>query len=334
MTIARDDLWNNYSPGKETKDTVVLEHFLLKYGPNVGNLSFFHCQEIQPQYPGYFNCSAEGEDITGFYIVSVPDLPTPIPNTCQVGIKVPVIFTALDDHNGTENLGDALNKGFEVEYLLDSTPCSDCYSSGGICESSLSDPGQFLCSCRDYDPQSYICPPPGMDSKLVLAIVFLFDLIAFALAVAVEQRRSTMENMNLEDFLIKPRNLWLKKSTINSYNSLNWLPKIAKVLKQVKQLGALRKTCFRHLLVIPKEVTFSAGVMHNLLLRQICIPGVTRDNEFHFLLGGKVAKFTKREFCLVTGLKFRVISDIFLKTYHVISGGIHARYFGGMRMCS
>ncbi|KAK2645729.1 hypothetical protein Ddye_020924 [Dipteronia dyeriana] len=138
-----------------------------------------------------------------------------------------------------------------------------------------------------------------------------------------------MENMNLEDFSIKLGNLCLKKSTINLYSSLNWLPEIAKVLKQVKQLGALRETCFGHLLAIPKEVTFSTGVMHNLLLRQICKPGVTRKDEFHFLVGGKVAKFTKREFCLVIGLKFGEMSDIFLKTYHVISGGIHDRYFGG-----
>ncbi|KAK2648779.1 hypothetical protein Ddye_016268 [Dipteronia dyeriana] len=68
--------------------------------------------------------------------------------------------------------------------------------------------------------------------------------------------------------------------------------------------------------------------MHNLMLRKICIPGVTREDEFHFLVGGKMEKFTKREFCLVTGLKFGVMSDIFLKTYHVISGGIHDRYFG------
>ncbi|KAK2648634.1 hypothetical protein Ddye_016123 [Dipteronia dyeriana] len=75
-------------------------------------------------------------------------------------------------------------------------------------------------------------------------------------------------------------------STGSRLSSLNGLPEIAKVLKQVKQLGALRKTCFGHLFAMPKEVTFSAGVMHNLMLRQICIPGVTREDEFHFLVGG------------------------------------------------
>ncbi|KAK2640623.1 hypothetical protein Ddye_028418 [Dipteronia dyeriana] len=93
-----------------------------------------------------------------------------------------------------------------------------------------------------------------------------------------------MENMNFEDFLIKPRNFWLNKSTTNLYSSLNGLPEIVMVLKQVKQLGELRKTCFGHLLAIPKEVTCSAGVMHNFMLRQICIPGVTREDEFHFLI--------------------------------------------------
>ncbi|KAK2662136.1 hypothetical protein Ddye_000710 [Dipteronia dyeriana] len=54
-----------------------------------------------------------------------------------------------------------------------------------------------------------------------------------------------MENMNFEDFLIKPRNFWLIKSTTNLYSSLNGLSEIAK----------------------------------------ICIPGVTREDEFHFLVG-------------------------------------------------
>lgn len=31
-----------------------------------------------------------------------------------------------------------------------------------------------------------------MASKIVIALVFLFDLIAFALAIAAEQRRSTV----------------------------------------------------------------------------------------------------------------------------------------------
>jgi hypothetical protein len=36
-----------------------------------------------------------------------------------------------------------------------------------------------------------------MASKLLLAVVFVFDLIAFALAVAAEQRRAKVSNLSL-----------------------------------------------------------------------------------------------------------------------------------------
>ncbi|KAK1565750.1 hypothetical protein Q3G72_034142 [Acer saccharum] len=163
MTIARDDLWNNYCPGKKNQHTIVLDPHLFKYSPNVRNLSFFHCQEIPPQHPNYFNCSLDGEVITGFYTVSVPNLPLPNhSDTCQVlEINVPVLLTALDDLSGTEKLGDVVNKGFEVDYLLGSTPCPACYLSGGRCGSNQSAPGQFLCYCRDHEPQMSTCPHPG-----------------------------------------------------------------------------------------------------------------------------------------------------------------------------
>ncbi|KAK3193291.1 hypothetical protein Dsin_024601 [Dipteronia sinensis] len=40
-----------------------------------------------------------------------------------------------------------------------------------------------------------------------------------------------------------------------------------------------------------------------------------------------MAKFSQREFCLVTGLQFGVMSDIFLKPYVATPDGIHVRYF-------
>ncbi|KAK1564537.1 hypothetical protein Q3G72_005273 [Acer saccharum] len=168
MTIVRHDHWDNYCPDNETQDTVLLEQFHFKYSPNDRILSFFHCQEIQPQHPDYFrnfNCSLDGEVITGFYTVSsVPNLPLQnLPDTCQeFEIKVPVLWNAHEDLNGTENLGDVVNKGFEVEYLLGSTPCPACQLSGGKCGSNQSAPGQFLCYCRDHEPQMSNCPHPGM----------------------------------------------------------------------------------------------------------------------------------------------------------------------------
>ncbi|KAK0586421.1 hypothetical protein LWI29_006600 [Acer saccharum] len=92
---------------------------------------------------------------------------------------------------------------------------------------------------------------------------------------------------------------WITKSTTNVYCNLNGLPDIVKVLRKVGELAAFRRTCFGHLIDIPKDLTFSAGVLHNLLLWQVHVPGVTGQNEFHFSVGGKLLKFTQREFCLI-----------------------------------
>ncbi|KAK3221634.1 hypothetical protein Dsin_008659 [Dipteronia sinensis] len=179
------------------------------------------------------------------------------------------------------------------------------------------------------------CSP---SSRIVLAVA-----ASPSLSVAVDRHQShlspsrsiasvwspnlKMENINYADFLIKRRSSWIKKSTTNLYCNLNGLPDIVKVLQKVGELQELQKTCFGHLLDFPKELTFSAGVLHNLLLRQIHVPGVTGANELHFLVGGKLAKFSQREFCLVTGLKFGVMSDIFLKSYAATKDGIYVRYF-------
>ncbi|KAK0605526.1 hypothetical protein LWI29_027810 [Acer saccharum] len=112
-----------------------------------------------------------------------------------------------------------------------------------------------------------------------------------------------MENMNYEDFLLKPKDKWITKSTTNVYCNLNGLPDIVKVLRKVRELAAFRRTCFGHLIDIPKDLTFSAGILHNLLLWQVHVPGVTGQNEFHFSVGGKLLKFTQREFCLIWAME-------------------------------
>ncbi|KAK0580610.1 hypothetical protein LWI29_004117 [Acer saccharum] len=109
--------------------------------------------------------------------------------------------------------------------------------------------------------------------------------------------------MNYEDFLLKPKDKWIRKSTTNVYCNLNGLPDIVKVLRKVRELAAFQRTCFGHLIDIPKDLTFSAGVLHNLLLRVVHVPGVTGQNEFHFSIGGKLLKFTQREFCLIWAME-------------------------------
>ncbi|KAL5815562.1 hypothetical protein ACOSQ4_026203 [Xanthoceras sorbifolium] len=141
MTIARDDLWNNYCPGIVTRHTIV-NLSLFNCSPNVPELSFFHyCDEaIDPYSPNYFSCTVDGTERAGFYIVPGLQLPN-ISNTCKAEVKVPVLLAALDDLHRPGNLGEVLNKGFEVDYYTDSTLCSACTSTGGIC-GSVCPPGR------------------------------------------------------------------------------------------------------------------------------------------------------------------------------------------------
>ncbi|KAK0597242.1 hypothetical protein LWI29_023272 [Acer saccharum] len=61
----------------------------------------------------------------------------------------------------------------------------------------------------------------------------------------------TIENMNYEDFLLKSKDEWITKSTMNVYCNLNAFPDIVKVLRKVGELAAFRRTCFGHLIDIP-----------------------------------------------------------------------------------
>ncbi|KAK0595422.1 hypothetical protein LWI29_006441 [Acer saccharum] len=128
-------------------------------------------------------------------------------------------------------------------------------------------------------------------------LAFVCSLSSFCMLIGL-RFEVLMENMNYEDFLLKPKDKWIRKSTTNVYCNLNGLPDIVKVLRKVGELAAFWRTCFGHLIDIPKDLTFSAGVLHNLLLRVVHVPGVTGQNEFHFSIGGKLLKFTQREFCL------------------------------------
>ena len=65
--------------------------------------------------------------------------------------------------------------------------------------------------------------------------------------------------------------------------------------------------------------------MHRLLLREIHHDGSL--DEMRFLLGNVNVRFSKIEFCLITGLKFGVVPDT--TEYSEVENGIHKSYFGG-----
>ncbi|KAK3205407.1 hypothetical protein Dsin_019453 [Dipteronia sinensis] len=75
-----------------------------------------------------------------------------------------------------------------------------------------------------------------------------------------------------------------------------------------------------------REMKFSAGSVHQLLIRELHHDGL--EDDMRFMIGHHSVRFSKVEFCLITGLKFGVILDA--ARYDMVENGIHERYFGGL----
>ncbi|KAK3230299.1 hypothetical protein Dsin_002180 [Dipteronia sinensis] len=75
-----------------------------------------------------------------------------------------------------------------------------------------------------------------------------------------------------------------------------------------------------------RGMQFSGSVVHRLLLCELHHGGPT--DEMRFMLGKHSIHFSRVEFCLITGLKFRAIPDTTL--YEDVENGIHHRYFGAV----
>ncbi|KAK3229256.1 hypothetical protein Dsin_001137 [Dipteronia sinensis] len=85
------------------------------------------------------------------------------------------------------------------------------------------------------------------------------------------------------------------------------------------------ESCFGHFLRIDRGMKFSGSVVHRLLLRELHHDGP--QDEMRFMLGTRSVRFSKVEFCLITGLKFGVIPDT--TRYKMVQNGIQQRYFNG-----
>ncbi|ESR55847.1 hypothetical protein CICLE_v10019355mg [Citrus x clementina] len=140
MTISRGDLWDTLCPGIFNEASFNNSPFY--YSQNsVGFVTlFFNCgDEIFPDRAlNTVSCNVGGRKRVVFYTnitnidgasegVQFPN----ISKTCNSSIKVPVLLTAVNYIKAGE-LGKALKQGFDVGYH--SHPCSECKSSGGICD--------------------------------------------------------------------------------------------------------------------------------------------------------------------------------------------------------
>ena len=95
----------------------------------------------------------------------------------------------------------------------------------------------------------------------------------------------------------------LTSALINQYGKFKILYEITPALEQHGVLQDFAATCFGHFLNFDGKTLFSSRLVHSLLAREIVVYGVG-DFELYFGVGGHRLRFSKYEFCLLTGLKF------------------------------
>ncbi|KAK2651546.1 hypothetical protein Ddye_011402 [Dipteronia dyeriana] len=84
-------------------------------------------------------------------------------------------------------------------------------------------------------------------------------------------------------------------------------------------------SCFGHSMTMHRQVKFSGGVIHQLLLREV--HHNRSSDEIWFMLGTREVRFLKVEFCMITGLWFGALPDS--SRYVSMGNGLHHWYFGG-----
>ncbi|KAK2638124.1 hypothetical protein Ddye_025919 [Dipteronia dyeriana] len=84
-------------------------------------------------------------------------------------------------------------------------------------------------------------------------------------------------------------------------------------------------SCFGHFMTMHRRMKFSGGVIHRLLLREVHHTGPS--DEMHFMMGNQKVRFSKVEFCLIIGLRFRDVPNT--SRYAIVENGIHEHKFVG-----
>ncbi|EOY03719.1 Uncharacterized protein TCM_018838 [Theobroma cacao] len=112
------------------------------------------------------------------------------------------------------------------------------------------------------------------------------------------------EQENMESLFCVPRHWWGFNAGINIHCKWSHLHVICEMLCQVNEIESFKRTCFGHMMDVEADKSlFYASLMHNLMLHRINEPDAT-EVELWFAIGKTKARISKREFYLVTGLKF------------------------------
>ncbi|KAK2662987.1 hypothetical protein Ddye_001561 [Dipteronia dyeriana] len=132
----------------------------------------------------------------------------------------------------------------------------------------------------------------------------------------------------LKNFLKTPERDWFK-GKLTRHDPFEALARIDESLNRIPEHFVVEDrrrfmaSCLGHFMLMHREMKFSGGVIHQLLLLELDHDGPT--DEMWFLLGNQVMRFSKVEFYLITELRFGLVPDTGL--YAAVENGIHQRYF-------
>ena len=113
----------------------------------------------------------------------------------------------------------------------------------------------------------------------------------------------------------------LGSTSIIQYGKFKILNEIMPVLERHGVLQDFATTCFAHFLNFDAHIVFSSKLVHNLFIKEIVVDGVGGD-ELYFGVGGYRLRFSKYEFCLLSGLKFGGQAHFSAYNNHIVEYGV------------
>ncbi|KAK3229606.1 hypothetical protein Dsin_001487 [Dipteronia sinensis] len=119
---------------------------------------------------------------------------------------------------------------------------------------------------------------------------------------------------------------WIVNVRVNSQSKKYLIRDIKEVLTSCGMLLRFREGPFGQYLDLPQPLKIHGKLIHNLLKREIIIPG-QRDDEIWLGLGRSKVRFGKEEFCLCSGLKMGMLPQGFNEKKDVEKGLLLKRYF-------
>ena len=118
----------------------------------------------------------------------------------------------------------------------------------------------------------------------------------------------------------------IESASINQYGKFKVVHEITPALERHRVLQDFAATYFGHFLNFDANTLFSCKLVHSLLGREIVVDGVG-DSELYFAVGGRRLRFSKYEFCLLTGLRFGGRAHFLAYHNSIVEGGVLQRYW-------